>query len=352
MTKPEPRLFALKGIRRGGPKKRSKGPKNSWKGSSSPPGAPCPRGPPFTSWVLEMFTTDGATCSVSPAKSGRLTDGEDVAPPPPLGFSAPPKMLSPRSAGTDRGVHSEPRRRRSRSAPPPPWRSDPYAESSPLLDATSHQLHVPHAQIVEHRVEERFFTRLEVASCLLPQNAEDVDHLLGRAQVALESVRHRVRDLTQVEEGLRAEPEHEGRERDRFIGALGGGRGAFGGRRLGQRGRGRLLGGVGARLSAVGEPAAVPHLEPASLLLVLGHGNAAGAGQYAIARSLRMRSSMGGWVLNKPASQLPRSGFTIQRCAVAGPAGSGTRPETAPIFSSAAASECGAWESWAPLASA
>src|SRR5881296_2236647 len=93
MTKPEPRLFALKGIRRGGPKKRSKGPKNSWKGSSSPPGAPCPRGPPFTSWVLEMFTTDGATCSVSPAKSGRLTDGEDVAPPPPLGFSAPPKML-------------------------------------------------------------------------------------------------------------------------------------------------------------------------------------------------------------------------------------------------------------------
>src|SRR5207244_129293 len=221
-----------------------------------------------------------------------------------------------------------------------------------LLDATSHQLHVPHAQIVEHRVEERFFTRLDVAACLLPQNAEDVDHLLGRAQVALESVRHRVRDLTQVEEGLRAEPEHEGRERDRFIGALGGGRGAFGGRRLGQRGRGRLLGGVGARLSAVGEPAAVPHLEPASLLLVLGHGNAAGAGQYAIARSLRMRSSMGGWVLNKPASQLPRSGFTIQRCAVAGPAGSGTRPETAPIFSSAAASECGAWASWAPLASA
>src|SRR5438132_7948144 len=40
-----------------------------------------------------MFTTEGATCSASPEKSGRLTDGAGVAALPPLGFSAPPKML-------------------------------------------------------------------------------------------------------------------------------------------------------------------------------------------------------------------------------------------------------------------
>src|SRR5438034_416099 len=68
---------------------------------------------------------------------------------------------------------------------------------------------------------------------------------------------------------------------------------------------------------------------------------AAGAGQYAIARSRRMRSSMGGWVLNKLASQLPRSGFTIPRCAVAGPAESGMRLVAAPIVSSADARDPG-----------
>ena len=92
MTKPEPRLFALNG-RRGGPKKRSNGPKNSWNGSSSPPPATAaarraaaartaraarPAGPPserraFTSCVLEMFTTDGETCSARSAKSGSVT---------------------------------------------------------------------------------------------------------------------------------------------------------------------------------------------------------------------------------------------------------------------------------------
>src|SRR5207253_92073 len=256
-------------------------------------------------------------------------------------------------AGTDRGVRSGPRRPRSRSAPPPPSRGGPYAESSLLLHAASHQLHVAHAQIVEHRVEERFFTRLEVASGLLLENAEDVDDVLGRPQVALQGVRHRVRDLPQMEERLRAEPEDEGRERDRLLGRRRPRRRALGGRRPGRRLR-CLLGDVGARLSAVGEAPAVPHLEPTSLLLVIGHEDVPGrgAGQYAIARSRRMRSSMGGWVLNKLASQLPRSGFTIQRCAVAGPAESGMRPDAAPIFSSADASEPGAWESWAPLASA
>src|SRR5215471_21034677 len=97
ITKPEPRLFALYGCPRGGPKKRSNGPKNSWNGSSSPPppGGPNP-GPDFTSWVVEMFTTEGATCSARPEKSGSITAGAgggagDVAcfsEPPPNRFSA------------------------------------------------------------------------------------------------------------------------------------------------------------------------------------------------------------------------------------------------------------------------
>jgi hypothetical protein len=65
-----------------------------------------------------------------------------------------------------------------------------------------------------------------------------------------------------------------------------------------------------------------------------------------------MRSSMGGCVLNRFASRSPRSGFTIQRCAVAGPAGSGIRPDATASFSSAAASDPGACESCAPVASA
>jgi hypothetical protein len=63
------------------------------------PGAPGPKpGPPpppgFTSWVLEMLTTDGDTCSASPAKSGSVTPG---APLPPLlsaGFSVPNRLMA------------------------------------------------------------------------------------------------------------------------------------------------------------------------------------------------------------------------------------------------------------------
>src|SRR5437867_9591735 len=95
MTKPEPRLLALYG-RRGGPKNFSKGSKNSWNGSPSPPGPPgMPRlGPPFTSCVLEMLTTDGERCSARAVKSGRVTVGgapvePDSSPP----FSPPPKRL-------------------------------------------------------------------------------------------------------------------------------------------------------------------------------------------------------------------------------------------------------------------
>src|SRR5438309_2042365 len=76
--------------------------------------------------------------------------------------------------------------------------------------------------------------------------------------------------LPPMEERLRAEPEDEGRERDRLVGRRRPRRRALGGRRPGRRLR-RLLGDVGARLSAVGEAPAVPHLEPTSLLLVIGH---------------------------------------------------------------------------------
>src|SRR5213078_3630268 len=206
-----------------------------------PPGA---RGPPFTSWVLEMITTEGATCSASPEKSGRLTDGAGVPAPPPLGFSAPPKMLIASLCGN-----------RSRRA----LRTTPTAKP---ISATATIARRPVRGVISPPS-----CRLAPAprSACADRRAPSRGAILHPARGCFWSSRGERR-------GCRSRawpPRGRARGRDRLIGTLRARRRALG-RRRGWR-RGRLLGEVGARLSAVGETPAVPHLEPASLLLVFGH---------------------------------------------------------------------------------
>ena len=58
-------------------------------------------------------------------------------------------------------------------------------------------------------------------------------------------------------------------------------------------------------------------------------------------RSARMRASVGGWLLKSDIRPAPENGLTMNMCAVAGLASSGTRLDTASIFRSASASPYG-----------
>src|SRR5262249_20871332 len=74
------------------------------------------------------------------------------------------------------------------------------------------QVHVAHAKVVEERIEELLLGLLEVAFGLALQDAEDVDDVLGGAEVTLDAPAHRIGDLPEMQQGLRAEAEHERRE--------------------------------------------------------------------------------------------------------------------------------------------
>src|SRR6185503_12293526 len=83
-------------------------------------------------------------------------------------------------------------------------------------------------------------------SGLVAKDAEDVDHLLRRDEVTLHFATQWTFDLTEMQQRLRREPEHERREADRFRPALRWCRG----RRRGRRG-GRVR--RRARLTTIGE---------------------------------------------------------------------------------------------------
>src|SRR4029453_9413466 len=109
-----------------------------------------------------------------------------------------------------------------------------------------------------------------------PQDAEDVDHVLRRSEIALEPADGRILDLAEVQQRLGAKSEYKRGKVDRLlrseVRAL---------RRLRHRlarslrglGSGRLLGRLldVARLALVGEPSTVGHAKAARRVLLFVH---------------------------------------------------------------------------------
>src|SRR5262249_58412722 len=138
-----------------------------------------------------------------------------------------------------------------------------------------------------------------------------------------------------MEQDLSAESEQEGRERDRLVQVVGRRALAFGRARDGHVAR-RLGWRILPRLAALREPATIRHPEGSSFVLLLVHEilRREGGGplparaeelswhqrgiQYAMARNRRIRSSIGGGVLERLASRRPPVGMAGEGGGVGG----------------------------------
>src|SRR5689334_3660566 len=99
-----------------------------------------------------------------------------------------------------------------------PFRPTPPAQISfsfiEWLLSFLHRLDVFHAQVEQNIFHQPIFARVEISSRFVFQQPQYIDHLLRRGHIDFNLATHRVGNLTEMHERLRAQTDNKGRKVD------------------------------------------------------------------------------------------------------------------------------------------